>query len=508
MGCLESPNRSFLDRLVPYGQEVAPSDRWTLLEVGQMTTYSVAWRAEVEHLARSHLLQHHERGRPQEDIALATWYPADGANRRTAVIDEVLIPAKDERILQGNVQMTRDFLRRCRKRALSKGAGMAVMHNHLGPGWQGMSDDDVAMERRSVSNPARATGLPALGMTLGTDGTWSARFWPRKRTSFERRWCSTIRVVSPERLSLQINPHLNVTSSPSQSMQRFRRTIEAWGITSQELLGELKVGIVGLGSVGALAAESMGRIGVRRLVLIDMDRVELHNLDRLLHAGPWDIGRHKVQLAAENLERAASDPFKELVVLPLSIRDSSAFRALADCDVILGCADKPVARDLMNHLAICHLIPVIEAGVALRSRGGALHKGHIVSQVVTPDSRCLRCTKQYTTDQVSLEIEGLLEDPEYIQSLPTDRRPSTANVFPASLAAASQQAALFVRLVLGPDWWPSIYQQRYHLSTASQRGAAEKCEPYCDVHARGCKGNQGEPSWLLMPTRSPRDFEG
>ena len=73
--------------------------------------------------------------------------------------------------------MTRDFLRRCRQRALSKGAGMAVMHNHLGPGWQDMSLDDVVMEQRSVSNPARATGLPALGLTLGTDGTWSARFW-------------------------------------------------------------------------------------------------------------------------------------------------------------------------------------------------------------------------------------------------------------------------------------------------------------------------------------------
>ena len=106
---------------------------------------------------------------------------------------------------------------------------------------------------------------------------------------------------------------------------------------------------------------------------------------------------------------------------------------LADCDVILACADKPIARDLVNHLAVCHLIPVIEAGVALRSRDGGLHKGHIVSQVVTPDSRCLRCTNQYTTDQVSLELEGLLEDPEYIRTLPAERRPNTANIFPASL---------------------------------------------------------------------------
>ena len=264
------------------------------------------------------------------------------------------------------------------------------------------------------------------------------------------------------------------------------------------MLGRLKVGIVGLGSVGALAAEAMGRMGIRRLVLIDMDCVELHNLDRLVNAGRWDIGRYKVHVAAEHLERTASHPFSELIALPLSLRESKAYRALADCDVILACADKPIARDLINHLAICHLIPAIEAGVALRSRGGRLHKGHIVSQVVTPDSRCLRCTKQYTTDQLSLELEGLLEDPEYIRTLPTDQRPNTANIFPASLAAASQQVGLFTRMILGPDWWHPVYQQRHQLSVASQHTSTEICKPYCDVHARNCQGNLGEPEWLLL----------
>lgn len=464
-----------------------------------MTTYSVVWRSETESIARRHLLQHYNQGRLQEDIALATWYPAGGTDRYTAVIDEILLPENDERILQGNVQMTRDFLRRCRELALSKGAGMAVMHNHLGPGWQDLSPDDIVMERRSVSNPARATGLPALGLTLGTDGTWSSRFWLREGSDYECQWCSSVRIVSPFHFSLQTNPHLIHADSSISSSDRFRRSIEAWGAAGQELLSRLKVGIVGLGSVGALAAEAMGRIGIRRLLLIDMDRVEHHNLDRLLHAGPQDVGRYKVELSAENLDRMASQPFQELQILPLSLRESSAYRALADCDVILGCADKPIARDLMNHLAVCHLIPVIEAGVALRSRDGALHKGHVVSQIITPDSRCLRCTKQYTTDQVSLEIEGILEDPEYVRSLPAGRRPSTANIFPASLMAASQQAALFTRLVLGAEWWLPVYQQRYHLSVASQHKTADVCEPYCDVHARSCQGDLGEPKWLLTP---------
>ena len=317
-----------------------------------MTSYSLAWRAELEGVARRHLLQHYYEGRLQEDIALATWYPAEGATRFTAIIDEVLLPDDDERILQGNVQMTRDFISRCRQKALSKGAGMAVMHNHFTPGWQGMSKDDVVMERRSVSNPARATGLPALGLTLGTDGSWSARLWIRKGRDFERRWCSTIRLVAPERLVYQMNPKMDNSRLRPVSLERYRRSVEAWGAQGQELLGQLKVGIVGLGSVGALAAEAMGRMGLRRLVLVDMDRVEYHNLDRLIHAGRWDVGRYKVHLAAEQLERTASQPFEELETYPISLREERAFRALADCDVILACADKPIARDLVNHLVI------------------------------------------------------------------------------------------------------------------------------------------------------------
>ena len=59
-----------------------------------MTTYSVAWRSEVEAIARRHLLQHYHHGRRQEDIALATWYLAEGADRYTAIIDEILLPAR------------------------------------------------------------------------------------------------------------------------------------------------------------------------------------------------------------------------------------------------------------------------------------------------------------------------------------------------------------------------------------------------------------------------------
>jgi tRNA A37 threonylcarbamoyladenosine dehydratase len=55
----------------------------------------------------------------------------------------------------------------------------------------------------------------------------------------------------------------------------------------------LRVGVIGGGSVGALA-----RTGVQRVRLIDFDAVERHNLDRLVHATRRDFGRPKVAVSA------------------------------------------------------------------------------------------------------------------------------------------------------------------------------------------------------------------
>ena len=104
--------------------------------------------------------------------------------------------------------------------------------------------------------------------------------------------------------------------------------------------------------------------------------------------------------------------------------------------------------------------------------------------------------------QPELQDYRLLDDPEYIQSQPMHQRPNTANVFPASLMASSQQLGLFTRLILGPTWWPPVYQQRFHLSVASQHAETEVCRAYCDVHARSSQGNLGEPAWLLLNTKA------
>ena len=142
-----------------------------------------------------------------------------------------------------------------------------------------MSDTDVLAERDVLAYPAGATGLPLVGLTIGTDGYWSARVWERQDTQMQRRWCAKVRVVGPQIYKIYFNDSI---ASPPPRREILKRTFDTWGKEPQDSIARLRVGIVGLGSVGCIVAEAIARIGVAQVTLIDPDKVEEHNLDRLL----------------------------------------------------------------------------------------------------------------------------------------------------------------------------------------------------------------------------------
>ena len=301
-----------------------------------------------------HLLQHFSRGCHQEDLCFALWRPSTGTDRRTAVIDEVLLPENDERILTRNVSFAPKYLARAVRVALKKGTGLAFVHSHPGHGWQGMSPEDVRAERDVIGFPARATGLPLVGLTIGADGYWSARFWEHRDRKMARIWCDKVRVVARTKLSIHL--HESFESSRIRS-ELLERTIDAWGRDFQTKLSNIRVGIVGLGSVGSIVAESIARIGVSNITLIDHDKVEQHNLDRLLHAGVNEIGQYKVDVAQDAMRRSSTSYQLNVKRYPMSIHDKEAYSAALDCDLIFSCVDKPVARDVLNYIGQCTLNP-------------------------------------------------------------------------------------------------------------------------------------------------------
>ena len=369
------------------------------------------------------------------------------------------------------------------------------MHSHPTSGWQGLSYPDEKAERIALAPPARATGRPLVGMTVGSDGYWSARFWESKNGNTQHQWCEKVRLVGPKSYNLQFNDQI---VQPFPRREALKRTYDSWGSSAQNDISRMRVGIVGLGSVGCIVAETMARIGVRQITLFDPDRVEEHNLDRLLYGTAKDIGELKVDLAKTRMELSATAEEVAIKAISKSIKDRDAFNEILDCDIILSCVDRPVARDILNYVANAHLIPVIDCGVAIRKnrRWDTLEGAHWRAHIITPYHQCLRCNRQYNTGMVSAELDGSLDNPSYISALPDEDISGNQNVFPFSLGVAALAVNLMTRYLIGQEWWPAVQQQDYQFQTGKITVTNEECLIHCAFRVRRAMGDAANPSYI------------
>ncbi len=450
------------------------TDRWGDLDAA---TCSIALTSDVESILRRHL----DRSDGQEDICFVLWRPSTGRDRLTALVGEVVLPGPGERHVHGNASFEGRYLLRAAGIATQAHMGLALIHSHPGGrGWQGMSDDDAEAERSHAAQARTITGLPFIGLTLGTgDHGISARVWKRVGArDYRPVWCDSVRVVG-DRLGVTFNPALRPRAAHRTSQIR---TVAAWGVEAHQHLTRLRVGIVGAGSVGALVAESLARTGLVELVLIDFDTVEEHNLDRLLHATADDARRQRAKVAvlADGLRTSSSAADARIDAVELSVVEPEGFQRALDCDVLFSCVDRPWARAALNLIAYAHLIPVVDGGIAVRAHSGGVRGAEWRAHIAAPGRRCLECLRQYDPGLVQTERNGLLDDPDYISGLPTDhalRR--NENVFAFSASCAAAMVMQMLSMVLTPSGISDVGAQLFHFTTGTVDHDRNGCEPTC-----------------------------
>lgn len=397
--------------------------------------------------ANGSLRQHLQRTDGQEDVCFATYRTSTGATRRSALIRDVVLPAAGERWVHGNASFSGEYMLRAAGVASRSGEGLVLLHSHpAGTGWQMLNSGDADAERSYAYLAHRLTGLPLVGMTLaGADGAWSARAWtPDGRESA----CESVRVVD-SRMTVTWNDEHR---PPPPLMETQIRTRSGWGDRIQADVARLRVLVVGSGSVGLDVALRLAATGVQHIGVMDFDTTEMVNVDRLIGATVIDAALHraKVDVAQRLVESAATAREFRLDALDMSICTPEGLRRALDFDVIFSCVDRPWPRAILNMLAYADLIPVIDGGINIDPfPEGGMRNATWRSHVIRPGRPCLSCNRQLDLGLVSVDRQGLLDDPTYIARMDGSARPTRENVAALSVSVTASLLAQFVSLVAG-----------------------------------------------------------
>ena len=93
----------------------------------------------------------------------------------------------------------------------------------------------------------------------------------------------------------------------------FTSEMRAW-------LARMSVCVIGVSGTGSIVAEQLARLGVGEIILIDFDKLEERNLNRILNSSLADIGSYKVEMFAGAIRRYRPD----CDVIPLAEFDRNA----------------------------------------------------------------------------------------------------------------------------------------------------------------------------------------
>jgi hypothetical protein len=230
------------------------------------------------------------------------------------------------------------------------------------------------------------------------------------------------------------------------------RHAQVFGAGTTAALRSLAVAAVGCSGTGSIVVEQLARLGVGRLVLVDPDRVEEKNLNRILNSGKEDayLGRPKVEVIAAAIAKMGLGQEVRIVHGNLATRE--AVLAVADCDVVFGCMDGVEGRHLLNRLAAFYCLPYFDVGVRLDADGkggiqnivGAVHylqpskssllsRGMYSLEDVRADSLRRTDVKEYARQRKEGYLRGVGEDRPAVISV---------NMFFASLAVNELLARL------------------------------------------------------------------
>jgi len=182
------------------------------------------------------------------------------------------------------------------------------------------------------------------------------------------------------------NGEASTAAQPGLSQQEILRysrhlIMPEVGMEGQLKLKAAKVLLIGTGGLGAPLGLYLAAAGVGRIGLVDFDRVDFTNLQRQVTFGTKDVGRPKLEAAAERLRDL--NPEIEIVAHDVKLTSENSLGVTRDYDVIVDGTDNFPTRYLVNDTCVLLGKPNVYGSI-FRFEGQA-------TVFALPDGPCYRC---------------------------------------------------------------------------------------------------------------------
>lgn len=143
--------------------------------------------------------------------------------------------------------------------------------------------------------------------------------------------------------SIQIEEYyLDKYSRQINAFNALPNTSNERSLELQQKLINSKIAVIGVGGVGSYLSLALAMMGVKELILVDKDFIELSNTSRQVLYDEYDIGKSKIDVAKEKLKRHNSKlkvhTYNRFIT---ELKDLDFLYDHLDIDFLVLCADQP-----------------------------------------------------------------------------------------------------------------------------------------------------------------------
>ncbi len=179
---------------------------------------------------------------------------------------------------------------------------------------------------------------------------------------------------------MSVSPEVKLSN---EEISRFSRhlILPEVGMEGQLKLKQAKVLLVGTGGLGAPLGLYLAAAGIGKIGLVDFDVVDVSNLQRQVIHGTKDIGRKKIDSAAETM--LDINPHLEIVKHEVPLTSENALDIVKQYDIVADGTDNFPTRYLVNDACVLLGKPNVYGSI-FRFEGQS-------SIFATEDGPCYRC---------------------------------------------------------------------------------------------------------------------